>query len=58
MGATLEPVAALPCRGGEPPGEDVEVRLDCWAFSNNAKLAGFVEDGEDVLFARDRCCCG
>jgi hypothetical protein len=59
MGATPELVGALPWRGGEPPGEEVDVRLDCWAVdSKRLKPLGGFEDGDEVLFARDRCCPG
>ena len=47
----------LPGRGGEPPGEEVDVRLDCWAaVSKRPKdwLWG-LEAGEEVLSARERC---
>jgi hypothetical protein len=60
MGATPELVGALPpWRGGDPPGEDVDVRLDCWAAdSNKLKLLVGLEDGDEVLLARERCCPG
>jgi hypothetical protein len=41
-------------RGGEPPGDDADVRLD-WAcaLSNKLKDADF-DDGEEALLVRDR----
>ena len=60
IGATPVPMGAVAdfvCRGGDPPGDDVEVRLDCWAaFSKKLKLCG-LEAGDEVLLARERCCC-
>ena len=56
----FDPFTPPPWRGGDPPGDEAEVRLDCWAalFSNRLKLVGF-DDGEELLFARERCldCC-
>ena len=46
-------------RGGEPPGEEVDVRLDCWAVASK-RLKPWdwaLETGEEVLFARERWCC-
>ena len=59
MGATPG-AEILDWRGGEPPGEEVEVRLDCWAaLSKRLKFwPGGLDAGEAVLSARDRCCCG
>ena len=60
MGATPG-AEVLDCRGGEPPGEEVEVRLDCcWAaLSKRLKFwPGGLDAGEAELSARDRCCCG
>lgn len=51
-------VADFIWRGGDPPGDDVEVRLDCWAaFSKRLKL-WVLEAGDEVLLARERCCNG
>ena len=59
MGATPG-AEVLDWRGGEPPGEEVEVLLDCWAaLSKRLKFwLGGLDAGEAVLSARDRCCCG
>ena len=55
MGATpAVGVALAPSRGGEPPvGEELEVRLDCCAFSKRLKVGG-LDDGDEVLLARER----
>ena len=56
---TPGPAEPLVCRGGEPPGDEVEVRLDCWAVvSKRLKpwLCAF-DAGDEVLLARERCCC-
>lgn len=59
MGATPEPIGAVDdlvaWRGGDPPGDDVDVRLDCWAAVSNRLKLLLLEDGEALLFARDRC---
>jgi hypothetical protein len=52
MGATPGPFDLLgPGMGGEPPGDELEVRLDCWA-SKRLKAGFWVEDGEELLLAR------
>ena len=59
MGATLPTAAVfILCRGGDPPGEEFDVRLDCCAALSKRlnEVVGF-DEGEDVLFARERRCC-
>lgn len=62
MGATVFPcwpglpLPGAPARGGEPPGEDALVRLDCCAAaaSKTPLLLGAFDWGLELLFARER----
>jgi hypothetical protein len=56
MGATelcdLLPAALV--RGGESPGDELLVRLDCAAALSKTLLVGGLDCGLEVLLARDR----
>lgn len=60
IGATALPWLGLlpgaPARGGEPPGEDALVRLDCCAAgaSNTPLLLGALDWGLALLLVRER----
>jgi len=56
IGATPAVVVVLaPSCGGEAPvGEELEVRLDCWAFSKRLNEVGGLDEGDEVLLARER----
>jgi hypothetical protein len=56
MGATPEPFDLLaPGMGGDvPPGDELDVRLDCCA-SNKLKAGFWLEEGDELLLARASC---
>lgn len=53
MGATPAVFEDLtPWRGGEPPGDEFEVRLDCCVLSKRLKVGFWLELGDELLLAR------